>query len=51
LESKYPGVVKKLTAAMRGYIMNGRSTPGKKQKNETTGGWKQTILFYENTNN
>ena len=45
LEKQYPKIVKKLTAAMREYILNGRSTPGKKQKNETTGEWKQTILF------
>lgn len=47
LENRYPEIVKELTVEMREYILNGRTTPGKKQTNETTGEWKQTILFYE----
>ena len=45
LENRYPEVVEELTAAMREYILNGRSTPGKKQVNETAGKWEQTLLF------
>ena len=36
-----PKVVKELTTLMKSYILNGRSTPGKPQKNEVEKNWKQ----------
>ena len=47
LESRYPEIVEKLTAAMREYLLNGRSTSGEKQANDTSVKWEQTILFME----
>lgn len=45
LVNEYPDVVNRLTAKMREYILNGRSTPGVKQENETNGEWEQTAIF------
>ena len=45
LVDKEPEVVERLTTKMRKYISDGRSTPGIRQKNETTGEWTQTRLF------
>lgn len=44
-DPKYDKVVKTLTRKMRKYVNNGRSTPGKPQKNETDNDWEQTELF------
>lgn len=37
----HPEIVEKLTALMKKYIVEGRSTPGKPQKNEGEANWKQ----------
>lgn len=41
LVSEYPEVVKELKETLLEYIKNGRSTPGKPQKNDTVNEWKQ----------
>lgn len=41
LQDKYPGVVNELTALLKKYIEDGRSTPGKPQKNDGEYPWKQ----------
>ena len=45
LNNNYSEIVEKLTTTMREYILNGRSTPGKKQANDTDNNWEQTLLF------
>ncbi|GHV00181.1 arylsulfatase [Bacteroidia bacterium] len=48
LVGEHPGIVERLSAKMRRYILDGRSTPGEKQTNETTDKeWKQTALFMQ----
>lgn len=44
-EKKYKKTVKRLTKKMREYLDNGRSTPGKPQKNEGKQEWEFTKLF------
>ncbi len=44
-DPKYRKTVEELTARMRSYVDNGRSTPGKPQKNDTDNHWEQTKLF------
>ncbi len=41
VEAKYPKVVKRLRNLMIQYVENGRSTPGKSQKNDGPYPWKQ----------
>ena len=45
IEDQHPDLIKKYSRIMRKYILNGRSTPGKKQSNETEGEWDQIKLF------
>jgi hypothetical protein len=45
IEDQHPDLIKKYSRIMRKYILNGRSTPGKKQSNETKGEWDQIKLF------
>lgn len=42
---KYSNVVKEMTATMKKYIVDGRSTPGKKVKNDTDNKWKQIEII------
>lgn len=49
LEDKNPGVVRELTALLKKYVEEGRSTPGKKQKNDGDYPWKQ-LSFMEINN-
>lgn len=44
-DPKYRQTVEELTARMRRYVNDGRSTPGKPQKNDTANDWEQTKLF------
>jgi hypothetical protein len=46
LQTKYPEVVRELTALLKKYVEDGRSTPGNKQKNDGEYPWKQ-IRFLE----
>lgn len=45
LIDQYPEIAKELKAAMTKIIMDGRSTPGAKQKNEGMDNWKQIEKF------
>jgi arylsulfatase A-like enzyme len=44
-EADYAEKVAELTARMRSYMDNGRSTPGKPQSNDTGNNWEQTEFF------
>ncbi|MCD8274719.1 MAG: arylsulfatase, partial [Alistipes sp.] len=44
-DPKYRNTVEELTARMRRYVNDGRSTPGKPQRNDTGNDWEQTKLF------
>ncbi|MEI3554859.1 MAG: sulfatase-like hydrolase/transferase [Alistipes senegalensis] len=44
-DPKYRKTVEELTARMRRYVDDGRSTPGKPQRNDTGNDWEQTKLF------
>lgn len=44
-DPKYGPIVRELTARMRRYVNEGRSTPGAPQKNDTDNDWEQTKLF------
>jgi arylsulfatase A-like enzyme len=46
LQTKYPEVVRELTALLKKYVEDGRSTPGNKQNNDGEYPWKQ-IRFLE----
>ena len=48
IQDKHPEVVKKLTALLKKYIEEGRSTPGKPQKNDGEYPWKQLGWMVEN---
>ncbi|MDR3062334.1 MAG: arylsulfatase [Dysgonamonadaceae bacterium] len=48
LINKYPATVEKLKRKMQDYILNGRSTPGRKQNNEISGKWKQIENVIQN---
>ncbi|RIH67115.1 arylsulfatase [Mariniphaga sediminis] len=41
LQTQFPGKLKELKQLLSSYIINGRSTPGEKQNNESAGGWDQ----------
>ena len=38
-------LLRRLTSRMRRYVDDGRSTPGRKQNNDTDNNWEQTKLF------
>ncbi len=44
-DPKYRQTVEELAARMRHYVDEGRSTPGKPQRNDTANDWEQTKLF------
>lgn len=44
-DPKNAKLVKELTRRMRKYVNDGRSTPGRKQSNDTQNDWEQTKLF------
>lgn len=44
-DPRYSKIVEELTSRMRSYVDNGRTTPGKPQKNDTENNWKHTKLF------
>ena len=45
VEEQYPELVKKYTQTIRQYIVNGRSTPGKKQDNDSGKNWEQIKII------
>jgi len=47
LQAENPEVVQKLTALLKKYIEDGRSTPGKPQKNDGEYPWKQIMNFVD----
>ena len=48
VQDKYPEIVKQLTALLRNYIVNGRSTSGQPQKNDGEYPWKQVVDILKN---
>jgi len=44
---QHPDIVKKLTDEMKRYIVNGRSTKGAKQSNDSMDNWPQIKLLME----
>ena len=48
VQDKYPEVVQRLTSLLKRYIENGRSTPGKPQKNDGKYPWDQIVDLIKN---
>ena len=44
-DPQYKEMIAEMTALMRQYVLQGRSTPGIKQKNDTPDKWRQNELF------
>ena len=49
LEAEFPEIVNELTTLLSKQILEGRSTPGAKQQNDTGAHWKQ-LWWLENNN-
>jgi len=47
LQDKYPDVVKELSDLLKKYVEEGRSTPGKPQKNDGEYPWKQIMGIFQ----
>ena len=43
-----PEIVLQLKNLLKSYILNGRSTPGKKQKNDNVDNWPEIDWIYDN---